>query len=94
MPNFYERVLAIPDQAPAQFSGALPAGSIAGYAPAIPAGQILVTSGPSAGVWNVNSGSWTKETHAPGTSVQVKVTQGDLAGWYVLQPNGSTFARI
>ena len=69
MPNFYERVLAIPDQPPAQFSGALPAGSVAGYAPAIPAGQILI-------------------------SVQVKVTQGDLAGWHVLQPNGSAFGRI
>ena len=49
MPNFYERTLAIPDQAPAQFSGALPAGSVAGYAPAIPAGQILVPTGPSMG---------------------------------------------
>lgn len=69
MPNFYERVLAIPD-------------------------QILIPSGASMGVWNVQAGAWTKETHAPGVSVQVKVTQGDLAGWHVLQPNGSAFGRI
>lgn len=30
MPNLYERVIAIPDQAPAQLSGSLPAGSVAG----------------------------------------------------------------
>lgn len=64
MPNLYEKVLAIPDQTPAQFSGALPAGSVAGYAPAIPAGQILIPSGASMGIWNVNSGAWTKENHA------------------------------
>jgi len=46
------------------------------------------------GVWNVNSGAWTKETHTPGLSVQVKVTQGELAGWYVLQPGGNAFVRV
>lgn len=94
MPNFFERVIAIPASLPAQLSGALPAGCVAGYAPAIPAGQILILSGDDAGIWNVNAGAWTKETHAPGRSVQCKVTQGDLAGWYVLQPGGSTFTRI
>lgn len=45
----------------------MPAGAVAGYA--------------DAGVWNVNAGAWTKETHAGGVSVQCKVTQGDRAGW-------------
>lgn len=45
MPNFYERVTAIPDSLPAQLSGPLPAGAVAGYAPAIPAGQLLILSG-------------------------------------------------
>ncbi len=94
MPNLYERVLAIPDQTPAQFSGSLPAGSVAGYAPAIHAGQLLILSGPSMGIWNVSAGAWVKETHAAGLSVQVKVTVGDLAGWYVMQPNGSAFSRL
>lgn len=34
MPNFYERVTAIPDSLPAQLSGPLPAGAVAGYADA------------------------------------------------------------
>ena len=42
MPNLYERVLAIPDSTPGAFSGALPAGSVSGYPPAIPSGQILI----------------------------------------------------
>lgn len=46
------------------------------------------------GVWNVNAGAWTKEAHDSGRSVRVKVTQGDRAGWYVLQPGGTTFSRL
>ena len=50
MPNFYERVIAIPDQAtdPAGREPLSCAG--AGYAPAIPAGQILILSGDDAGM--------------------------------------------
>lgn len=94
MPNLYEKVLAIPDSTPGAFSGALPAGSVSGYPPAIPSGQILIPTGANMGVWNVQAGAWVKENHAPGVSVQVKVTQGDLAGWHVLQPGGTAFSRV
>ena len=94
MPNLYEKVVAIPDQPPVQLSGTLPAGSCSGFPPAIPFGQILILSGASAGVWNVNPNVWTQESHTAGLSVQVKVTQGDKAGWYVRAANGTSFDRI
>lgn len=94
MPNFFERVIAVPASLPAQLSGALPAGCVAGYAPAIPSGQLLILDGPDAGVWNVNAGAWTKEAHDASRSVQCKVTQGDMAGWYALPANGTSFSRL
>ena len=74
MPNFYERETAIPDSLPAQLSGPLPAGAVAGYAPAIPAGQLLILSGDDAGIWNVNAGAWTKRDARAGALCAV---QGD-----------------
>lgn len=94
MPNLYEKVVAIPDETPVQLSGTLPAGSCSGFPPASPFGQILIPSGASAGVWNVNPNAWTQESHATDLSVQVKVTQGDKAGWYVRAANGTSFERI
>lgn len=94
MPNLYKQVVAIPAADPELFTGELPAGSVAGYAHAILFGQILILSGANMGIWNVNSGAWTKETHAPDISVQAHVAVGDLAGMYTLQPGGTSFTRV
>ena len=77
------------DSAPAQTSGPVAVGSIAGVDREIGGGVVCVPSGAARGLWRVQSGAWTAVAVGSSAPLQVTVMSGTRNGLWVLPASHS-----